>query len=297
MNVPSVAASRRIWSVPDAIWRGRWGIAVVVTLGMLAGAPVAESAVRVKTDRGSGVRFLLEGKRLTVSILDRRNHQVEPPVIEQVSGKRVRVACGTRFQYSQGVIVKTRRRWPKGETAAQFRFGRNVSHRARWCVIEAGESARDVAAISFIRREPARLLARGRTDRGERWRLVGWRGSRLQPCMHLAHGDGAFTICLDDPAEREAKLETVLNVLGCRRPRQRFLMGVAPRSTATVDVVLDDAVVSGRVLPRPSGSRVRAKYVLAVLPGDAKIRRVVARDSEGLVVARERGNAKRLMVC
>lgn len=289
--------ARRLWSAPVAAWRGRWGVAVLVMLGALLAAPVAEGAVRAKTDRSSAVRFVLKHRTLTVRVLDRPHHQVHPPVLEQLTGKRVRVACGTRFQPSEAVIVKARRLWPVGKSTLAVRFRRNISHRVRWCFIEAGESGGDVASVSFVRREPARLLARGRMDSGERWRLAGWRGSRLQPCMRIVHGDGAFANCFDDDAEREARLQTVLNVGGCRRPRQQFLLGVAPRSTATVDVVLDDALVTGRVIRRPSGSRARAKYLLAVLPGDAKIRRVVARDHQGLVLGRERGVGRRLLVC
>ncbi|MEX1141240.1 MAG: hypothetical protein WD993_07400 [Thermoleophilaceae bacterium] len=282
--------------MPAAIRRTWWELALLLVLVAMVSPQVADGAVRAKADPGSDVRFVLQNETLTVRVLDRPHHQVHPPVLDRLGGKRVRAACGTRFQPSEAVIVRARRRWPEGRSTLVFRFRRNISHRVRWCVIETGKSGGDVAGVSFVRREPAQLLARGRMDSGKWWRLAVWRGSRLQPCMRMAYGDGSFGICFDDDAEREAQLGTVLDMQGCRRPRRQFLLGVVPRLTATVDVLLEDALVAARVFRRPSGSRVRAKYLLSILPGDAKIRRVVARDEEGTVLGRERGD-NRLAVC
>jgi hypothetical protein len=67
-----------------------------------------------------------------------------------VYGKRIHAACGTDFNFTQGVKVGRTRVWPSGQRRVRFRFRRNISRRAKWCLIEHPAGG-DVAFASVTR--------------------------------------------------------------------------------------------------------------------------------------------------
>lgn len=240
-------------------------------------------------DRGEGVRLTLDGTRLTATVIPRANHRRTPPLLSELSGKRIRVGCSTSFRPRRSKPVLRIERWPKGATSASFDLKRDISRRARWCLIESTgkHGGGDLAFVSFLHGEPKRLLAKGRGPSGERWRLSAWRSDRLEPCVRLRVADLGADRCFSDYAEIEAELAVGLLTPSC--PGDTFVLGATARSAATVTSTLEDGTTANAALySRPIGSRARARYYLIVLPGLASVVSVEARDGSGRVIGRER---------
>ena len=111
---------------------------------LLAAAPVAAAATRRATDTEARVRFTLDGRVLTVRVLPRAPARVR----RELFGKRIRAVCGTRFPFTEGVRVRRTRLWPQGRRRLRYRFSRNVSRRAKWCLLEHPRGG-DVAYVNF----------------------------------------------------------------------------------------------------------------------------------------------------
>lgn len=111
---------------------------------LLVAAPAAGATTRRGTDREAGVRFTLDGRVLTARLLPRAPTRVR----RQLFGKRIRAVCGTDFAFARGVKVRRTRLWPRGRRRIRYRFGRNVSRRAKWCLVEHPRGG-DVAFASF----------------------------------------------------------------------------------------------------------------------------------------------------
>jgi ribosomal protein L32 len=183
-------------------------VLVAVTLSAVGAEPV-QAAVKSELDRRSEVRFTLEGKRLTVTTVDLPNVQQNPSTHGSLLGHRIDAVCGTRFQSSRKTRVVDARWWPKGATAMTFHFDRDISRRARWCVIESRgkDGGGDLAYVSFLRAGPKRPLDTGRSPSGEQWRLVTWRSAELGPCVRLGFPRaGGIGSCFNEFAEIEAEL-------------------------------------------------------------------------------------------
>lgn len=259
-------------------------ICLCLNLALLGPTSIADADVRTKMDRQQGVRLKLEGKRLTATVVARPNHHRTPPLSE-LSGKRVRAGCGISFRHRSSAAVRDVRRWPTAATSMSFDFGRDISRRAKWCLVEATDGG-DLVFVSFLRAEPRRLLAKGRGPGGEWWRLSAWRSNRLEPCLHLRTATEGSTQCFDEEAETEAKLAVALLTPNC--PSDTFVLGVAARSTTTIALTRADGTEANATLyRRPPGSRAMAQYYLAVLPGIASIMAAEARDASGTPIARE----------
>jgi hypothetical protein len=113
----------------------------------LASAPAA-AAGPVRVDRTHGVRFELDGRVLKVRLLPRPDGR-PPAVSRRVWGKRIDAVCSPVFHpRSRSMFVRQIRRWPRGELELRYRFGRDISARVKWCVLEDG--AEDVAVVSFV---------------------------------------------------------------------------------------------------------------------------------------------------
>jgi len=250
-------------------------------------APSADAAVKSKVNYD--VRLTLEGRELTAKILDRPNRTRIPPIRRELFGKRTRAACGTSFRRPRrSNLVTTVHRWPSGATSVSFHFDRDLSRRAKWCLIESAgpDGGADLAFVSFLRGEPGRLLGKGRGPSGRWWRLSGRRSARLEPCTSLRTVDGAFGQCFSDDAETEAKLAVVVYRPSCQA--DTFVYGATARSVKSVNLTLTNGTsVEATLYRRPLGSRVRAQYYLAVLPGFTPVSAVEARDADGRLVGRE----------
>jgi hypothetical protein len=211
-----------------------------------------------------------------------------PTTEEQLYGKRVFGGCGTTFRRTRKGLVFMRRVWPDGARTVTFGFARDISRRVKWCLID-GEDHADVAFVSFIDREPARFLAKGRGPSGEWWRFRAWRGERLEPCIELRDGadpEARSSRCFDDMAEREATLEADLFVAPAT---DTYVAGPVSRSASQVRVRLaDETVHAAKLYPRPRGSRVRAQFYVLALPAGTEIAGVRGVDAQGRTVGRER---------
>lgn len=170
----------------------------------------------------------------------------------------------------------------------RLRFDRDISHRARWCLIEGADGG-DIAFVSFLKGERGRQLDKGRSPSGQWWRFLARANARLAPCVMLRTADGGFETCFSDEGEREARLSTYVSLPSCSG--DTFLIGATARSAGKVVVTLHDkTTVEATRYRRPLGSRARAQYFIAVLPGRVRARAVDARRGDGDLIARVVGD-------
>jgi hypothetical protein len=258
---------------------------LIVPLALAAGPATASAESRVGVDRNTFIRVALEGKALTVSLTPRRlrdHRRGEDPI----QGKRVQVGCGTRFRFRRGTVVLASARWPSAAESARFAFARDISRRARWCAVETPGGA-DHAAVSFIRPERPRFIAKGRGPGGEWWRMAGGRGDFLQPCLVARFRMEAGEQCFDAFAEREAGLGFAVTIPTCES--DVFVYGVTSLATARVRVRARGAPpVEVATRPRPNGSRVQARFFMAALPRGSVVQGLAGLDADGATVGRSR---------
>jgi hypothetical protein len=118
-------------------------VAVVVTVARESDVerPAAPPGKKVvATDIERGVRFVLDGRVLTVSLLPPVRNQT----FETVSGARISATCGAPPGDPRRETTVTRR-WPDGQTSLSYRFPRDVSS---WCRLY-DQSGSIVAFVSF----------------------------------------------------------------------------------------------------------------------------------------------------
>ena len=122
-------------------------VAACVVVSVLASAPpVAGAATRRATDWDARVRFTLDGRLLTVRVLPRAPRRVRRELFDT----RIRAVCGTRFPFTaRGKVTRTRL-WPAGRHRLRYRFRRDISRRAKWCLVEHPRGG-DVAVVIFTR--------------------------------------------------------------------------------------------------------------------------------------------------
>lgn len=118
-------------------------LAVSLFVAVFPAAPAAEAATRRSTDREARVRFTLDNRILTVRILRRAPRSVR----RQLYGHRIRAACGPNYAFAN--TVRDVRVWPRGRRRVRFRFSRNISRGAKWCLIERARSRHDVAYVNL----------------------------------------------------------------------------------------------------------------------------------------------------
>jgi len=111
---------------------------------LVVAPPLSAAATRRATDSEARVRFTLDKRLLTVRVLSRAPRRVR----RRLYGERVRAVCGTRFPFTQGVTVRRARFWPAGRRRMRYRFSRNISRRAKWCLLEHARGA-DAAFVTF----------------------------------------------------------------------------------------------------------------------------------------------------
>jgi hypothetical protein len=124
-------------------------VAVVVTVGRESdverpAAPQPTPGKKAVTEFGDdvarGVRFVLDGRVLTVSLLPPVRNQT----FETVEGARISATCGAPPGDPRRETTLTRR-WPAGQTSTSYRFPRDVSS---WCRLY-DQSGSVVASVSF----------------------------------------------------------------------------------------------------------------------------------------------------
>jgi hypothetical protein len=265
-------------------------MAALVVAGAIETAS-AGAVVRLKHDEEQETRFSLDGRSLTVTVVDLPRYQQHPPTLDELSGWDVRAVCGTSFRrYTLETIARGRAHWPVGTRSMRFALNRDVSRAARWCLIERVDNhGGDVAFVSFRKAEPRRLVVRGVLDDGSGWRMMAWRGERREPCLEVrSPGRGGYGTCFERQAEQEASLDSTVISPQCHG--ESLLVGVVTRRARIVSVVLaGGTTVSAELHRRPSGSSVRAQYLVAALPPGVDIERVVAYDAADRRIARESG--------
>ena len=120
-------------------------VTCVLTLSQLV-TPPADAATRRATDSQARVRFTLDGRELRARILRDAPRRIR----RELFGDRIRAVCGTDFAFDQGTKVRRTRTWPRGRRRVTFRFDRDISRRAKWCLLEHPRGG-DIAFASFPR--------------------------------------------------------------------------------------------------------------------------------------------------
>jgi hypothetical protein len=245
----------------------------------------AAGAVKTGFDRHAGMRLTLDGRVLTAKIANSRGGDLD--LEEHLYGKRIDAVCGSSFLYPRGAKVVRRQRWPVGTRRMSFRFGRDISRNARWCLIE--HHAADVAAVSFIEREPIRFVGKGRGPSGAWWRLGGGTGELAEPCALLRTESAKAPWCFSELAARRVTLAVQQWPPGCAE--DGYVIGVVTLAAATVRLVMADGTTAdARLFDPPQGSRLRARFFVAALAGATIARSVQALDSAGTVLATRRAS-------
>jgi hypothetical protein len=120
-------------------------------------------------DHEAGVRFALNGRVLTVSLLPTATSKTR----ERVNGARIRATCGRAFAEGPGPGPgpdprQTRTRlWPAGSTVVRFRFPQDNSRIATWCRLEDPA----LGHIAFVKFRRGKTLTQEERieDTGNRW--------------------------------------------------------------------------------------------------------------------------------
>ena len=137
-------------------------VALACCAAVFAAMAVEASADRrADVDRRTGFAFELDGTSLTVSI---RPGQRAEEAREQVFGEFVTVVCFSSYDSRLRSRVLARLTWPAGQDALTFTLGRDISRRAKLCLLE-DDGGGDIADVSFGP-DPAELLVQTRYVNG-----------------------------------------------------------------------------------------------------------------------------------
>ncbi len=231
-------------------------------------------------DRHAGIRLTLDGHVLTAKIANAQAGDLD--LEKQLYGNRIDAVCVSSFFHPKRDYVIRRRLWPVGARMVSFRFGRDVSRRARYCLIE--HDAADIAAVSFVVPEPIRFVGKGRGASGDWWRLGGGSGLLGEPCVMWRTPQHTVRSCFRSLAERKI-------TLGVRQwphcAGDPYFFGVASPAAAAVRLVLADATSAEAVLyDRPRGSLVRARFFAAAHPGGVVVSVQALDASDGVLAER-----------
>ena len=228
------------------------------------------------------MRLTLDGRVLTAEIVKTPRFHRDPTTEEHLVGKRVHAICSPRFRPSRRHVLIRAQRWPAGASSMSFVFGRDISRRAKWCLIE--QDAHDVAFVSFTPREPVRFVGKGRGPSGDWWRMAGRRGVFAEPCAYLRIRGWGTSPCFMEFSERPITLGVEeFGVCG----RDLFVLGVVSRRAASVRVVTAAGeVIEAKRYDPADGSRVRGRYFVAALAEDTLLSRVESLDADGNTLAR-----------
>jgi hypothetical protein len=118
---------------------------------VVASVEWVQAADRVASDDRARVEFRLDGHLLTATILPNDAHFVTDTA-EELQGRLVTAACGTRLAEERGRSTNRTRRWPRDRTQLKYWLRRDLSAHVRWCVLETGKTGGDVAGVTFTRR-------------------------------------------------------------------------------------------------------------------------------------------------
>jgi hypothetical protein len=105
-------------------------------------------------------------------------------VRKELWGERIRAVCSPTFAYRRArrSIVHSVQLWPDGQTQLSYDFGRDISDRVKWCLLEE-TSGGDIADVQF----QVFIAVHGATakDRriGRELRAYLWRNASTRPWM------------------------------------------------------------------------------------------------------------------
>jgi hypothetical protein len=123
-------------------------VACVTVTAVLCAASGGIAATQVQTHPDGDIKFRLDGRTLTVTLLEKAGLGLR----KQLYGNVIRAACGTgRWARPEGTVVHRIQTWPKGRSSLRYRFKRDISRRVRWCALEE-RGGIDITSVRFKRR-------------------------------------------------------------------------------------------------------------------------------------------------
>ena len=156
---------------------------------------------------------------------------------------------------------------------------------AKWCLIE--HRAADVAIAWFIKREPARFIAKGRGPGGDWWRLAGWRGRFAEPCALVRSREWGGAPCFGQFADRPVTLAAE-QLAPCGR--DVIVFGVVSRAAGVVRVTTADGTTADASLYDPhAGSKVDARYFVATFAEGTEVTGFESFDANGRSLRKRSG--------
>jgi hypothetical protein len=225
------------------------------------------------------MRLTLKGRVLTATI-------VRPRARQEVFGERVVAVCSPLFMPRRRDVVIERAVWQDGARRTRFRFGRDISGLAKWCLLEH-RGGEDVAFASFIRSERPRFVTKGRGPGGDWWRLAGWRGRLAEPCLLVRSRRWRARPCFEQFADRPVTL-AVEQLAPCEQDTVVF--GVVSTAASVVRLTTaDGATADATLYDRPPGSRLRARYFVAVFAEGTEVTDVESFGADGRSLRRVSG--------
>lgn len=239
----------------------------------------ASAATKHGSDTDARAGMTLQGRTLTIHF--------RPPggayFRDRVPNGRVDVACGTNLA-SRGTFVARHVRWPRGRRKLRVRFRRDISRRAVYCIIEE-PSGGDLAAVTFIRPERYRHVARGTAPSGAYWRLAARMGRFGEPCVatRAPAAEAKDAACFENFATNGARLGVAIGVPSCTAP-ETYVFGAVTSAAAAVHVRSGDQILAAAMFPPPRGSALKTKLFAVVLKGRPGVGRVRALDARGRTV-------------
>ena len=126
-----------------------------VTIGLLlaaaTAAPTATAAAptHAATDHIAGLRYTLQGKRLTLHVVA-THHSRALAAGPKVRGHAVRVTCGTPVASptpNSSNVSRGTARWPATAATVRLTLSRNLYAKARWCTVYRGGTV--VSSVDF----------------------------------------------------------------------------------------------------------------------------------------------------
>ena len=116
------------------------------------GAPgVATAKVRTATDHLAGVRFTLNARTLTLTLVPQKGH-TPPDARKQLYGKSLRASCGLDDAKGRPVAKGAtflKFRWERGTLRRRVRLPRDISASAGWCIVETVPGGGDIAFVDL----------------------------------------------------------------------------------------------------------------------------------------------------
>jgi hypothetical protein len=109
---------------------------LTATVATAVTADPAAAASRKASDGLAGLRFSLDGKRLTLELTGKQQ------AAKRLRGRRIRVSCATAaaVKPNSKLVARGSGVWGRTARTRSFTLSRDVSAKAKWCLVQTSDS-------------------------------------------------------------------------------------------------------------------------------------------------------------